>query len=209
MKPYISKINSFLEQESAAKKIVFPEPENIFRALELTPLSKVKVVIIGQDPYHGIGQANGLCFSVNKGVKLPPSLKNIYKELESDCGIPPVTHGCLSAWARQGVLLLNSILTVEMGKPASHRDKGWEELTDAIIQYLAHKEGRPPLVFVLWGDYAQKKGHMIDESKHLIIRAPHPSPLSAHRGFFGSRPFSKINEFLVAHHQKPIDWHLD
>lgn len=207
VKSHIAKINLFLEKERAANKIIFPEPENIFRALALTPLSKVKVVILGQDPYHGAGQANGLCFSVNKGMKLPPSLKNIYKELESDCGISPVNHGDLSAWAKQGVLLLNSILTVEMGLAGSHRGKGWEGLTDDIIRYLSSQ--KRPIAFVLWGDYAQKKGIMIEESKHLVIRSPHPSPLSAYRGFFGSRPFSKINEFLIAHGQGPIDWRLD
>jgi len=207
IEPHMSKINAFLDTQRAAKKVIFPEPENIFRALRLTPLSNVKVVILGQDPYHGPGQANGLCFSVNRGIKLPPSLKNIYKELETDCGIPPAKHGCLSAWAKQGVLLLNSILTVEMGQPASHRGKGWEQLTDDIIQYLSNQER--PIVFVLWGDYAQKKGQMIDESKHYVIRNVHPSPLSVHRGFFGSKPFSKINDFLIKTGQQPIDWHVD
>lgn len=207
IKPHLAKINGFLEKERSVGKVIFPEPENIFRALELTPLAKVKVVILGQDPYHGIDQANGLCFSVNKGMKLPPSLKNIYKELESDCGIAPAAHGDLSAWARQGVLLLNSILTVERGLAGSHRGKGWEALTDEIIQYLSTQ--KRSIAFVLWGDYAQKKGSMIDESKHLVIRGPHPSPLSAYRGFFGSRPFSQINAFLIADSLSPIDWRLN
>lgn len=193
--------------QSVDFKNIFPEKKNIFRALELTPLDKVKVVMVGQNPYHGPEQANGLCFSVNQGVKIPPSLRNIYKELEADCGILPAKHGCLEAWAKQGVLLLNSILTVEMGKPGSHQGKGWEEFTDRVIQQL--NEGARPIVFVLWGDYAQRKGAMIDESKHLVLRASHPSPLSAYRGFFGSRPFSQINAFLEAHGEKPIDWRLD
>lgn len=207
IKPHLAKINAFLETERLAGKIIFPQVSDIFRALELTPLAKVKVVILGQDPYHGLEQANGLCFSVNKGMKLPPSLKNIYKELESDCEITPAQHGDLSAWACQGVLLLNSILTVEMGLPGSHRGKGWEAVTDEIIQYLSSQ--KRPIAFVLWGDYAQKKGSMIDESKHLVIRGPHPSPLSAYRGFFGSRPFSQINAFLIAQNLSPIDWSLN
>ena len=203
---HLVKINTFLNTQRG-KKTLCPPEKDIFRAFTLTPLSSVKVVILGQDPYHGPGQANGLSFSVNKGISLPPSLKNIYKELESDCGIAPASHGCLSAWATQGVLLLNSILTVELGQPASHRGQGWEALTDAIIHELA-SESPHPLAFVLWGDYAQKKAAWIDESKHLVIRSAHPSPLSAYRGFFGSRPFSRINEFLVSHHQTPIDWRL-
>jgi uracil-DNA glycosylase len=203
----LTKIKAFLEQERAANKIICPASKDVFRAMALTPLPTARVVILGQDPYHGPGQANGLSFSVNKGVPLPPSLKNIYKELEADCGIAPAKHGCLEAWAKQGVLLLNSILTVELGQAASHRNKGWEEVTDAIIQSLANRAN--PLAFVLWGDYAQKKAGFIPEPKHCVIRSPHPSPLSAHRGFFGSRPFSRINTFLRDQGQEPIDWTLD
>lgn len=204
---YLPKINAFLKSQYAAKKVIFPPEKDIFRAFALTPFESVKVVILGQDPYHGKDQANGLSFSVNKGIRLPPSLRNIYKELEADCDIPPAEHGSLDAWAKQGVLLLNSILTVEEGQAASHRGKGWEALTDAIIQDLA-QYSQHPLVFILWGDYAQKKAQGIDESRHLVIRSVHPSPLSAHRGFFGSRPFSRTNEFLISHHEKPIDWRL-
>lgn len=207
-KSQLTQIKAFLKQERAKNKVIYPDAKDVFRALHLTPLSEVKVVILGQDPYHGPDQANGLCFSVNKGVALPPSLKNIYKELESDFGIPPASHGCLEAWAKQGVLLLNSILTVEAGRPASHHNKGWETITDLIIKSLANRTKGLPLVFILWGDYAQKKAAWIDESKHHVIRSAHPSPLSAHRGFFGSRPFSRANQFLVEDGQTPIDWRL-
>lgn len=207
-KAHLAKVKAFLKEEKAKNKIIYPASKDVFRALTLTPLDKVKVVILGQDPYHGPGQANGLCFSVNRGIPLPPSLKNIYKELESDCGIKMATHGCLETWAEQGVLLLNSILTVEAGQAASHQKKGWEQVTDAIIRSLAERDSEVPLVFVLWGDYAQKKANWIDETKHHVIRSVHPSPLSAHRGFFGSRPFSRINTFLVESGQAPINWNL-
>jgi len=164
------------------------------------------VVIIGQDPYHGPNQACGLCFSVNKGVRIPPSLQNIYKELQNDLGIPPAKHGCLEAWAKQGVFLLNAVLTVEQSQAASHQGKGWEVFTDKVISIL--NESPQPIVFVLWGAYAQRKGEKIDPKKHLVIKSVHPSPLSAHRGFFGSKPFSKINNYLVKQGQTPIDWRL-
>jgi uracil-DNA glycosylase len=179
---------------------------HIFEALEKTPYEKVKVVILGQDPYHGMNQAHGLSFSVQPGVKIPPSLKNIYKELADDLGIPPVTHGYLTSWAEQGVLLLNTVLTVREGQAYSHRGKGWEQLTDAIIQKLNERE--QPIVFILWGKPAQQKMTMIDTQKHIIIRSVHPSPLSAHRGFFGSKPFSKTNDALIALGETPINWQL-
>lgn len=203
--PHLARINQFLEREKKAHKVIFPEEKNIFRALNLTPPSAVKVVILGQDPYSGPGQANGLSFSVNRGMRIPPSLRNIYKELVADCGIISPDHGDLSSWAEQGVLLLNSILTVEMGKPMSHSGIGWEELTSDVIANLAKEK---PIAFVLWGNYAQQKGHLIDENKHLVIKSAHPSPLSARRGFFGSRPFSKINDFLRSKGEQPIDWSL-
>ncbi len=204
--PYMQALKAFLRAEKNAKKYIYPHSKNIFKAFEHTPFDKVKVVILGQDPYHGPQQAHGLCFSVPCGVAIPPSLINIYKELEADLGIPPVKHGYLASWAKQGVLLLNSVLTVEKGKAASHQGKGWEIFTDKVISLL-NAQNRP-LVFVLWGAYAQRKGEVIDKSRHLVIKTAHPSPLSAHRGFFGSRPFSKINNFLISHHQTPIDWTL-
>ena len=166
----------------------------------------MRVVILGQDPYHGEGQAHGLCFSVQPGVRIPPSLVNIYKEMQADLGIPPARHGFLEHWAKQGVLLLNSVLTVEMGRAASHQGQGWERFTDAVIRVVNEQE--KPVVFILWGSYAQKKASFVDQRKHLVIRSPHPSPLSAHNGFFGSRPFSKANDFLVKHDRKPIAWEL-
>ena len=167
----------------------------------------MKVVILGQDPYHGPGQAHGLCFSVQKGVDLPPSLQNIFKELKSDLGIEIPTHGCLDHWAEQGVLLLNSVLTVEQHRAASHQGKGWEQFTDAVIKYL--NDEKQGIVFVLWGAYAQKKAAFVDRKKHLVMESPHPSPLSSHRGFFGSKPFSKINKYLISRGEKPIDWAID
>lgn len=205
-KPYIANLKAFLKTEKEKKKIIYPKGSDIFKAFELTPLSEVKVVILGQDPYHGINQAHGLCFSVKPNIALPPSLVNIYQELRDDLNIPPASHGCLTHWAEQGVLLLNSVLTVEMGKANSHQGKGWELFTDEVIRLLNNQERR--IVFVLWGSYAQKKGHAIDGKKHLVIQSVHPSPLSAYRGFFGSRPFSKINQFLLSNGQKPIDWQL-
>ncbi len=204
--PYMQNLRSFLKQEKEAKKYIYPKSTNVFKAFEYTPLDKVKVVILGQDPYHGPNQAHGLCFSVLPGVAIPPSLQNIYKELQADLGIPPVNHGCLVSWAKQGVLLLNSVLTVERSLAASHQGKGWEIFTDKVISVL-NQQPRP-IAFILWGAYAQKKGQVIDANKHLVIKTAHPSPLSAHRGFLGSRPFSQINAFLQEQGQSPIDWAL-
>jgi len=205
-KPYMQALKGFLRDEKDQKKIIYPNSKNIFKAFEYTPFNQVKVVILGQDPYHGANQAHGLCFSVMPGVRLPPSLQNIYKELQADCGISPVNHGCLVSWAKQGVLLLNSVLTVEHGKAASHNSKGWETFTDAIIVEL-NKQIRP-MAFVLWGNYAQAKGEVIDGTKHLVIKSAHPSPFSAHRGFLGSKPFTKINTFLTQRGETPIQWQL-
>ncbi len=204
--PYMRTLSTFLRNEKKMGKVLYPNFKEIFNAFELAPLNKVKVVIIGQDPYHGPNQAHGLCFSVQKGVTVPPSLVNIYKELEDDLKIKPVKHGDLTAWAKQGILLLNSVLTVEQAKPAAHQNRGWEKFTDKVIELL-NKENRP-LVFVLWGSYAQQKGKMIDRNKHLVLHSVHPSPLSAYRGFFGSKPFSQINEYLIKQKQTPIDWKL-
>lgn len=204
-KPSYGKLHEFLKKEYATKKI-YPEMHHIYEALKLTPYEKVKVVILGQDPYHGPHQAHGLSFSVLPGVKVPPSLKNIYQEMQSDLGIPPAKHGYLVSWAKQGVLLLNTVLTVEEGKAYSHRGKGWEELTDAVISLLNERED--PVIFILWGKGAQDKLKMIDTSRHIVLMAPHPSPLSAHRGFFGSKPFSKTNEALLALGKAPIHWEL-
>lgn len=205
-KDYMLNLKTFLKQQRDVKAIIYPQPEDCFSAFKLTPFNKVKVVILGQDPYHGPNQAHGLCFSVKPGVKIPPSLVNIYKELKSDLGINPPANGYLEGWARQGVLLLNSTLTVESGMAGSHQKKGWEQFTDRAIELL--NEEREHLVFVLWGAYAQKKGSFIDTKKHLVIKSPHPSPLSSHRGFFGSRPFSKINRYLKSKGISPIDWEL-
>ena len=208
--PYMAALKSYLVAEKSAGKRIFPKGNEWFRALDLTPLENVRVVILGQDPYHGEGQAHGLCFSVRPEVRPPPSLVNIYKEMASDLGIPPAKHGFLEHWAEQGVLLLNSVLTVQMGMAASHRDRGWERFTDAVIRLI---NARPePVVFILWGSYAQKKAAFVDSidkgGRHLVLKAAHPSPLSAHAGFFGSKPFSRANAFLVAHGEKPIDWAL-
>ena len=204
--PYMAELKRFLLGERDRGKRIFPKGSEWFRALDLTPLEKVRVVILGQDPYHGLGQAHGLCFSVRHGVQPPPSLVNIFKELRSDVGVEPARHGFLEHWAEQGVLLLNSVLTVEMGRAASHREKGWERFTDAIIQLVNAKQ--EPVVFMLWGSYAQKKAAFVDTSRHLVLKAPHPSPLSAHSGFFGCRHFSKANAFLEARGLPPIDWAL-
>jgi uracil-DNA glycosylase len=204
--PYMADLKRFLSAEKEQGKRIFPKGPDWFRALDLTPPDEVRVVILGQDPYHGLGQAHGLCFSVPNGVDPPPSLRNIYKELESDLGVKPARHGFLEHWAKQGVLLLNSVLTVEMGRAASHRDRGWERFTDAII--AAINESERPVVFMLWGSYAQKKAAFVDTSKHLVLQAPHPSPLSAHSGFFGCRHFSQANAFLESRGLKPIDWAL-
>lgn len=204
--PYMQALKQFLRSEKDKQKIIYPHSSNWFHALETTPLSEVKVVILGQDPYHQPGQAHGLCFSVQPGIKIPPSLVNIYKELQSDLGIPAVCHGYLESWARQGVLLLNAVLTVEDSKANSHQGKGWEAFTDKVIEVI--NKQRQNVVFMLWGSYAQRKGSVIDTSKHLVLTAPHPSPLSAHRGFFGCRHFSQANQYLEDHGQTPIDWQL-
>jgi uracil-DNA glycosylase len=203
---YMAELKRFLVAEREAGKAIFPRGSEWFRALDLTPLDKVRVVILGQDPYHGPGQAHGLCFSVQPGVRPPPSLVNIYKELESDLGISPRRHGYLEHWAKQGVLLLNSVLTVEMGRAASHRERGWEKFTDRIVREVDAKSD--PVVFMLWGSYAQKKAAFVDTSRHLVLRAAHPSPLSAHSGFFGCRHFSKANAFLESRGLAPIEWAL-
>lgn len=205
-KPYMQELRSFLLQEKQLGKTIYPEGPKVFEAFNLTPFSKVKVVIIGQDPYHGENQAHGLSFSVKPGIGIPPSLVNIYKELKHDLGLNPPSHGFLEPWSKQGVLLLNAVLTVEKGKAASHQKKGWEQFTDQAIMQL--NEHREHLVFILWGSYAQKKGAYIDRSKHLILESPHPSPLAAHRGFFGTRPFSQANRYLVTNDTKPVDWTL-
>ena len=208
--PYMAALKAFLVAEKAAGKRIFPRGDEWFRALDLTPPSKVRVVILGQDPYHGAGQAHGLCFSVKPGVPPPPSLVNIFKELDSDLGLPRPRHGFLESWAQQGVLLLNSVLTVEMGKAASHQGRGWERFTDAVIRHVAAKP--EPVVFLLWGSYAQKKGAFIDGieqgGRHLVLKSVHPSPLSAHGGFFGCRHFSQANSFLAERGMVPIDWAL-
>jgi uracil-DNA glycosylase len=200
-KPYMAKLEAFLETERQTHQ-VFPPAAQVFSALELTPFDKVRVLIVGQDPYHDDGQAHGLAFSVQRGVKVPPSLVNMFKELETDLGVPRAKHGYLESWARQGVLLLNTVLSVRAHEAASHKGKGWENLTDAIIKAVNAKP--EPVVFVLWGAHAQKKLELIDTSKHTVLQSAHPSPLSARNGFFGSKPFSKINAVL----QTPIDWTL-
>lgn len=205
-KPYMANLREFLKKEREARKVIYPRGSEYFAALNACPFDKVKVVILGQDPYHGVNQAHGLCFSVRPGVDIPPSLVNIYKELKSDLGIEPPKHGYLQHWADQGVLLLNATLSVEAGKAGSHQKRGWEEFTDAVIDHLNRE--RTGLVFVLWGSYAQKKGAFIDTKKHLVLKGPHPSPLSAHRGFFGCRHFSKINAYLKSQGAEPIDWSL-
>ncbi len=206
-KEYYLNLRSFLKGEYSTQRI-YPDMYDIYNALKLTPYSEVKVVILGQDPYHGQGQAHGLCFSVQKGVKLPPSLQNIYKEIESDLGVKMPSHGELTSWARQGVLLLNTTLTVREGKPQSHLGKGWEILTDKIIQKL--NESPSPIVYILWGSNARSKKKLINNKNHLILETVHPSPLSAYNGFFGCKHFSRANEFLAQNNITPIDWaHLD
>lgn len=205
--PYMVELRSFLKSEIDSGKKIYPKPSEWFTAFDHTPFDKVKVVILGQDPYHGPGQAHGLCFSVKPGVRPPPSLVNIFKEMKTDLGIDPPKSGSLVAWADQGVLLLNSVLTVREGQAASHQKKGWERFTDRAIHLLNDK--RENLIFVLWGAYAQKKGEFIDRKKHLVLEAVHPSPLSVHRGFFGSRLFTKINTYLESHKLSPIDWNLE
>jgi uracil-DNA glycosylase len=203
---YLDALRRFLKSEKAAGKIIYPHSKNWFRALELTPLNAVRTVILGQDPYHGPGQAHGLCFSVQSGVRTPPSLVNIYKEMENDLGIPRAKHGNLEHWAAQGVLLLNSVLTVEASKAASHQKRGWERFTDAIIRIV--NDRADPVVFLLWGAYAQKKAAFVDGSRHLVLKAAHPSPLAAHNGFFGCKHFSQTNAFLKAKGFDPINWAL-
>lgn len=205
-KPYMQQLGLFLRQEKAAGKVIYPAGSAIFNALNSTPLDQVKVVIIGQDPYHGPGQAHGLCFSVQPGVAIPPSLQNIYKELHRDLQIPIPSHGCLQAWAEQGVLLLNTSLTVEQGRAGSHANAGWQPFTDKIIEVVSAQ--RDHLVFLLWGSHAQSKEHFIDPHKHLILKSAHPSPLSAHRGFLGNGHFSRTNAFLQQNGLQPIDWSL-
>lgn len=202
-KDYFSKLASFVKSEYL-RAHVYPPPKDMFRAFDLCPFDTVKVVILGQDPYHGKGQANGLAFAVHTGVPIPPSLKNIFKEIESDIGVTPLADGDLSRWAQQGVLLLNATLTVQAGNAGSHQKKGWEEFTDKAVRELsAQKEG---LVFMLWGNYAREKGKMVDRTKHLVLEAPHPSPFSAHTGFLGCRHFSKANAYLKQRGLTEIDW---
>ena len=200
---YMQELKLFLQSEKKRGKKIFPKGEDMFKALNLTPLDKVKVVILGQDPYHGSGQAHGLCFSVPEGVRIPPSLQNIFKELQSDLGLSIPSSGCLESWAEQGVLLLNSILSVEKGLANSHSSKGWELFTDSVISMVNEKKS---IVFMLWGGYAAQKGKSIDSTRHLVLKSVHPSPLSAHRGFFGNRHFSKCNQFLESKGIRPIDW---
>ncbi|MGQ0333549.1 uracil-DNA glycosylase [Halomonas elongata] len=204
--PYMQALRDFLAGEKAARKVIYPHSSSWFRAFELTPLEEVRVVILGQDPYHGPNQAHGLCFSVRPGVQVPPSLVNIYKELAADVGFQPVNHGFLESWARQGVLLLNTSLTVEQGNAGSHRGRGWETFTDRAIATVNEHAG--PTVFLLWGSHARKKKTLVDTSRHLVLESPHPSPLSAHRGFFGNRHFSRANAFLAEQGRTPIDWQL-
>ena len=204
-KDYFKKIVAFINREYKDKTI-FPPKSRILRALNLTDYKDVKVVILGQDPYHGVGEANGLCFAVSDGIKLPPSLKNIYKELESDLGIKPANVGNLECWAREGVLLLNAVLTVEKDKAASHKNIGWENFTDAIIKKLNEKE--EPVVFILWGNFARGKKQFITNSNHYVIESSHPSPFSVNYGFFGSKPFSRTNDYLKSKGLKQIDWHV-
>ena len=202
-KDYYQELQAFIQKRRAEVR-VFPEEKNVFNALELTPFESVKVVILGQDPYHGFGQAHGLSFSVQKGIPLPPSLKNIYKELQEDIGGELPTEGDLSHWAKQGVLLLNTVLTVEEGNANSHKGMGWERLTNRLIESL--NELKYPVIFILWGKPAQDKEKLITNPNHVILKAPHPSPLSAYRGFFGSKPFSRVNDILIQHGQTPIRW---
>lgn len=202
-KPYFKELTDFVRDEYA-RGTVYPAGRNIFNAFDLCPFDKVKVVIIGQDPYHEPGQAHGLCFSVQDGVQFPPSLRNIFKEISDDLGKPVPVSGDLTRWARQGVLLLNATLTVRAGQAGSHQGHGWEEFTDAVIREL--NSGRDGLVFILWGGYAKKKGAIIDRSRHFVLSSAHPSPLSAYNGFFGNHHFSQTNEWLISHGQSPIEW---
>ena len=203
--PYFTQLTEFIKHEKAAGKTIYPLGSQIFNAFEFTPFNEVKVVILGQDPYHGAGQAHGLCFSVNKNVAVPPSLKNIYKELQTDMeGYTAPNHGDLSHWAKQGVLLLNATLTVEKDKAGSHQGKGWEQFTDAVIKQLSTQKEK--LVFILWGKFAQSKATLINTQKHLVLMAAHPSPFSAYNGFLGCKHFSKTNAYLIANNLTPISW---
>jgi len=202
--PYMQELRAFLLAERRRGVQIYPEAANWFAAFRATPFDKVKVVILGQDPYHGPGQAHGLCFSVPPGVPPPPSLLNIFAELERDLGLPRPAHGCLSHWAEQGVLLLNSVLTVEQGRAASHQGKGWERFTDRVVEVLSAR--REHLVFLLWGSYAERKGRIVDRSRHLVLVSPHPSPLSAYRGFIGNGHFSSANRYLEQNGQSPVAW---
>ena len=205
-KSYMLALGSFLREQKTLRKVIYPKGSEFFNAFNSTPFEQVKVVILGQDPYHGPGQAHGLSFSVRHGVRPPPSLVNIYKEIESDVGIARANNGFLQHWAEQGVLLLNSVLSVASGQAASHQNQGWEQFTNqAIAQLSEHREG---LVFMLWGSYAQRKGQIIDQSKHRVLKAPHPSPLSAHRGFFGCRHFSQANAYLQEQGMAAVDWRV-
>lgn len=204
--PYMRDLEQFLENERTQGKVIFPPAQQFFRAFKLTPLKRVKIVILGQDPYHGPHQAQGLSFSVAPGLKIPPSLRNIFKELHRDLDVEIPSVGCLDAWAKQGVLLLNATLSVEQSNAGSHQGKGWEAFTDKVIEYL--NTSSESVVFMLWGSYAQKKGQLIDRGRHCVLTAPHPSPLSAHRGFLGCGHFSKANTYLQKHQQTPIDWRL-
>ena len=204
--PYMQELKRFLMAEKQQGKVIFPKGSLLFNALNTTPLDQVKVVILGQDPYHGPNQAHGLCFSVLPGVPLPPSLINIFKEIERDLGIPMPAHGCLQSWAEQGVLLLNATLTVERGRAGSHQGRGWERFTDKVIDVVNNH--CQDIVFLLWGSYAQKKGQLIDGARHHVLKSPHPSPLSAHRGFLGNGHFSKTNHWLEAKGKRTIDWRL-
>ncbi|AKC86947.1 uracil-DNA glycosylase [Pseudoxanthomonas suwonensis] len=206
LRPEMQALAEFLRQRKAAGARVYPPGPQIFAAFDATPFDQVKVVILGQDPYHGRGQAHGLCFSVLPGVPVPPSLDNIFKEIGQELGLPRPDHGCLLPWARRGVLLLNAVLTVEEGRAGAHQGKGWEGFTDRAIEALASE--REGLVFLLWGSYAQAKGKVIDPRRHRVLKAPHPSPLSAHRGFFGCGHFAAANEYLARHGQAPVDWSL-
>jgi uracil-DNA glycosylase len=205
-RPEMHALSEFLRAEKRAGKRIYPHGTEIFAAFAATPFAAVKVVILGQDPYHGPGQAHGLCFSVRPGVPVPPSLLNIFAEIENDLGLPRPDHGCLTPWAQRGVLLLNSVLTVQAGMAGSHQGKGWEGFTDRVIDEL--NRGPEHLVFLLWGSYAQAKGKLIDGRRHCVLKAPHPSPLSAHRGFLGCRHFSKTNQYLESQNQAPVDWSL-
>ncbi len=203
--PYFQRLTDFVHRERA-EAAVFPPPEDVFSAFQLTPFDQVRAVLLGQDPYHGEGQAHGLCFSVRSGVTPPPSLLNMFRELESDLGVPRPRHGHLATWAEQGVLMLNTVLTVRAHQPHSHKGQGWEEFTDAVLRRI---NDRPqPAVFILWGSPAKKKLDLIDQQRHPVVTAAHPSPLSARNGFFGSRPYSRVNEALIALGQEPIDWRL-